>query len=134
MSTNQFEIDTSDYLGYKYDQYVDKLYAMALSKTSDYYTLRDEVVDKVKIQSVGKIYKLFNDILSDGTVDNVQVIKINNVNVKPCYPRQEVSKISLKASRTLDAILNEVIDIILPKDHLEIANLKSLKVSQISSA
>ena len=134
MSTNQFEIDTSDYLGYKYDQYVDKLYAMALSKTSDYYALRDQVVEKVKIQSVQKIYKLFNDILSTGTVDNVQVIKINNANVSPCYSRQEISKISLKASRTLDAILNEVIDIILPKDHLEIANLKSLKVSQISSA
>ena len=71
---------------------------------------------------------MFNEILSTGTVDGAQVIIINSQPVKPCYPRQEVSKISLKASRTLDAILNEVIDIILPKDHLEIANLKSLNI------
>ena len=163
MSTNQFEIDTSDYLGYKYDQYVDKLYAMALSKTSDYlgfkyeeyknelyslalskpsdylgfkyeeykndlyalalakpsdyFKLRKVVIDKVKTQAIGNIYKSFFNILSKGTdVLDAQVIFIDTVATAPSYPAQEVSKMALKAARTLDDILNEVIEVILPSD------------------
>ena len=48
MSTDPFKIDTSDVLGISYNAYKTKMYALALSRPSDYYKLREQVVQKIK--------------------------------------------------------------------------------------
>ena len=127
----RFQIETDDYLGFKYEEYKNDLYAMALSKPSEYFTLRKKVLQKVKTEAIGDIYKSFFNILSKGTDKaGVQIIIIDGVGpTAPSYPQQEVSKIALKAARTLDEILEQVIDIILPANFKDLANSRAVQKS-----
>ena len=128
---SRFEITPDDYLGFKYEEYKNDLYAMALSKPSEYFNLRKKVLQKVKTEAIGDIYKSFFNILSKGTDKaGTQVIVIDGVGaVAPSYPQQEVSKIALKAARTLDEILEEVIDIIMPANFKDLANSRAVQKS-----
>ena len=127
----RFQIETDDYLGFKYEEYKNDLYAMALSKPSEYFTLRKKVLQKVKTEAIGDIYKSFFNILSKGTDKaGAQIIVIDGVGpAAPSYPQQEVSKIALKAARTLDEILEQVIDIILPANFKDLANSRAVQKS-----
>lgn len=128
----RFSINPSDYLGFDYEAYRNDLYALALSKPSEYFDLRKSVIKKVKTEAVGDLYKSFFNILSKGRDKDGrnEIIKpATGPAMIPCYPQQEVSKISLKAARTLDDILNEVIEIILPQDFKDLANDRAIKKS-----
>ena len=35
-----FEVDTSDYMGFKYEEYLNELMSIAMSKPSEYYKIR----------------------------------------------------------------------------------------------
>ena len=114
MSANdRFYIETSDFLGFKYEQFRNELYAKALSTPSEYFKLRKEVLETVKNQAIQDMYKQFYNLLSKG-----QDINGNDISTlgEPAYPSQLVSKFSFKAARTLEAILNEAIEILLPVD------------------
>ena len=130
MSTDRFAVTPSNYLGFEYEEYKNDLYALALSKPSEYFKLRKEVVKAVKTDAVGNIYDTFTKVLSEGKKLNGQDIIVENGNThRPKYPSQEISKISLKAARTLDDILEDVIDIILPNDFKQLANQRTVKIS-----
>ena len=119
----RFKIDTNDYLSYNYEAYRNNLYALALTKPSEYFTLRSRVLAAVKQKAVGNIYENFYNVLSKGIVEGqgpmLEEIRLGG----PSYPQQLVTQIALKAARTLDDILNEVIEIILPQDYKTLANL-----------
>lgn len=131
MSTDRFAVTPSNYLGFEYEEYKNDLYALALSKPSEYFKLRKEVVKSVKTDAVGDIYKTFTRILSEGqnATGNRDIIVENGNTHRPKYPAQEISKIALKAARTLDDILEDVIDIILPNDFKQLANQRAVKIS-----
>ena len=115
---DRFKIDTEDFLGLKYEAYKNELYAMALSTPSEYFKLRKSVLEVVKTQAIKDIYTQFYNLLSKG-----QDINGNTISdlAEPGYPAQLVSKFSLKAASTLDKILEEAIEIILPIDFKHLA-------------
>ena len=84
-----------------------------------------------KTDAIGDIYKSFSNILGEGK-DKAggAIITVSGTTYKPSYPAQEVSKIALKAARTLDDILNEVIEIILPSDFKQLANNRAVQKSE----
>ena len=55
----RFEVDTNDYLGFKYEEYRNEMYALALSKSSDYFKLRKDALGKVKNEAIKDIYSSF---------------------------------------------------------------------------
>ena len=57
--TTRFEVDTNGYLGFKYEEYRSEMYALALSKPSDYFKLRKDVLGKVKTEAIEDIYSNF---------------------------------------------------------------------------
>jgi len=124
-----FKIETDDYLSYNYDEYRNSLYALALTKPSDYFTLRSTVLAAVKKKAVANVYETFFNVLSKGIVENNAMLETVRAG-GPAYPKQLVTKIALKAARTLDSILNEVIEIILPQDYKTLANLSMVTKSQ----
>ena len=127
---NRFAVTPSNYLGFEYEEYKNDLYSLALSKPSEYFKLRKAVVKSVKTDAVGDIYDIFTKILSEGKSNNGADIIIENGNThRPKFPAQEISKIALKAARTLDDILEDVIDIILPSDFKQLANQRAVKQS-----
>jgi hypothetical protein len=110
---DRFRIDTEDFLGLKYENYKNELYAMALSTPSEYFKLRKSVLEVVKTQAIKDIYTQFYNLLSKGQDINGAVI---GDLPEPGFPQQNVSKFALKAASTLDKILEEAIEIILPID------------------
>ena len=43
-----FQVDTSEYLGFKYEEYLNNLMAVAMSKPSDYYKIRADTLKELK--------------------------------------------------------------------------------------
>ena len=115
---DRFVIDTEDFLGLKYEAYKNELYALALSTPADYMKLRKETLAVVKNQAIKDIYTQFYNLLSKGQDINGGAI---STLPEPGYPAQMVSKFALKAARTLDTILEEAIEIILPLNFKELS-------------
>ena len=129
---SRFEVDTNDYLGFKYEAYRNEMYAIALATPSDYFKIRKEVLGKVKNEAIKDIYTSFYKILSLGEDQGSnKIIKpATGAPLIPGFPQQEVSKIALKAARTLDALLDEVINIILPADYKKLATSRLEETSK----
>ena len=43
-----FEVNTSDYLGFEYEEYLNKLMALAMSKPAEYYEIRSQTLAAFK--------------------------------------------------------------------------------------
>ena len=115
---DRFVIDTEDFLGLRYESYKNDLYAMALSTPADYMKLRKETLNVVKNQAIKDVYTQFYNLLSKG--EDLNGTQIGSL-PPPGYPAQMVSKFALKAARTLDGILEEAIEIILPLNFKELS-------------
>ena len=48
--TQNFQVDTSDYLGFEYEEYLNSLMALAMSKPADYYKIRAATLASSKKQ------------------------------------------------------------------------------------
>lgn len=125
---NTFKLDTSDFLGLKYNEYKNKMYALAISKPSDFFSLREKVLDEVKTKAIGNLYETIYSILSDGKINGQSIATTNNsVSVtlpKPSYPKQNINNLSLSAAQTLDQILEQVVEILLPLDYKSLASAR----------
>jgi hypothetical protein len=115
LTDQRWGVNTSDFLGFKHQTYLSNLYNYAITNPTSYNLMRTTALEKIKFESIGSIYDNFFSILSKGmTADQTQVIFINNTPTLPSYPAQKVSELSLKAAQTLETLLNEVCDIVLP--------------------
>ena len=117
---NTFEVDTSDYLGFQYEEYLNELMAIAMSKPADYYKMRADTLKELKQVVVKTVYDTYYNLLTKGTINTKEPLG----SLKPHYPAQKASQFSLSASKTINDILNSALDIILPANHLYVAKLK----------
>jgi hypothetical protein len=125
MATNQFQIDTNDVLGFNYQQYVAEIRALALSKPSDYFSLRRAVLAKVKRDAVGDLYKTLFNVLSLGIdKEGNKIGVLGGGNFIPGYPSQKINDFAIEVAEDLAEHLNNAIDIILPDDFEKIASNK----------
>ena len=116
---SNFEINTDDYLGFEYEEYLNNINAMAISKPSDYYKMRAELLARVKKKVVKDVYDAYYKLLTSEPIGN-----FNGKDLIPHYPTQKASKFALEASATTNAILNKALEIVLPIDYSNIANQK----------
>ena len=92
---------------------------MAISKPSDYYKMRAELLARVKKKVVKDVYDAYYKLLTSEPIG-----KFNGQDLIPHYPTQKASKFALEASATTNAILNKALEIVLPIDYSNIANQK----------
>ena len=52
-----FQVDTSDYLGYKCEEYFINLKVLSMSKPSDYYDIRADTLNTLKHTVIESVYK-----------------------------------------------------------------------------
>ena len=128
---DKYSVKPSNYLGMEYASYKNDLYALAISKPSEYFKLRKNVIQSVKTDAVGNIYTTFRNILSEGKSLNGTplIITSDGTQYKPQYMNQDIGIIALKAAQTLDKILDEVIEIILPQNFKDLAVERTQKIS-----
>ncbi len=123
-----FEVDTSDYMGFKYEEYLNELMSIAMSKPSEYYKIRSETLKALKQGVITQIYTTYYTLLTKGTIEGVNTLG----DLVPSYPQQKASQFSLAASKTINEILNSALDIILPANHLDVAKMKLTEKSSAS--
>ena len=119
MSQN-FKVETSNYLGFEYEEYLNELMALAVSKPSDYYKIRAETLKALKTDVITAVYNTYYSLLTEGVINEKNTLG----GLKPAYPQQKASQFSLAASKTINEILNSALEIILPANHLDVAKMK----------
>ena len=123
-----FQVDTNDYLGFQYEEYLNELMALAVSKPSDYYKIRAETLKLLKQVVVKQVYNTYYGLLTTGEIDGQTPLGA----LVPHYPQQKASQFALGASKTINDILNSALDIILPPNHLDVAKLKLVEKGNAS--
>ena len=121
--TANFRLDTDDVLGFNYQAYVADVRALALSKPAEYFELRKEVLEKVRRDAVGDVYKTLFNVLSKGTDKNGNVIgaKFGAGSYIPNYPSQKINDFAIEVASDMADHINRAIDIILPDDFEKLA-------------
>jgi hypothetical protein len=97
-----------------------------------YAKIRQDVLDKVKNKAINNMYDTFFDVLNEGTVDKAPIIADGSKIYKPAYPEQEINSFCLSACKTLESIVDECIEILIPIDYNKILNSKYAEVGRIA--
>ena len=134
MSDFNFKIDPSNYAGIDHEAYRADMLQLALSQPTVYTQLRKDVLQAVKKEAVNSQYAIYYYLLTkgckpspDGKREDASVLGgspsagQSGVFV-PHVPNQVVNEFALKASKTIDRIAEEAIEMILPADWKQIAD------------
>ena len=136
--SNDFKIDTGDYLGIKYESFKDEMLALALAEPSEYFKLRKAVLETVKQQAVEDQFKIYYNLLTTGTDKNGRQLIPGGAGIRgdtadklvPNYPKQLTSQFALGAAKTIDKIAEEAVEILLPKDYKSISQDRFSKIAE----
>ena len=136
--TNDFKIDTGDYLGIKYESFKDEMLALALAEPSEYFRLRKVVLQKVKQQAVEDQFRIYYNLLTAGKDKGGGDIIPRDAGLSeetarkfaPNYPKQLTSQFALGAAKTIDKIAEEAVEILLPKDYKSISQDRFSKMAE----
>ena len=128
MSTNKFELDTDDVLGFAYSEYISNMRGMAIAQPAKYFQLRSDVMKTVKRDAVGSLYKSIFNILSKGTdLKGASIGALgDDPRYIPHYPSQKINDFAIEVAASLADSLNKVVDILMPDDFEKLASQKLL--------
>ena len=128
MSDN-FKVDVNNYLGNQYNTFKTELYRVALTQPELYFKLRKNLLEKVSYGAIGKLYDTFIQALSNGIdADGRPLFVIDGKNIPPSYPNQKINQFSLDASVTLNEIIEELVEILMPIDFNQLMNKRLASV------
>ena len=130
---SDFKIDAADYLSIDYESYRDEMLELALATPAAYFALRKAVLKAVKKQAVMTQYDVYYNLLTEGKnaeggsifsglPSSEQPKSELQTLFKPKYPKQLVNQFALGASKTIDKISEDAVELILPRDFKSIAN------------
>jgi hypothetical protein len=151
-----FRIDPANALGIEADETRSKLIALALSKPENYYKLRDKCVGSITKMLATVIYDMYYDILTEGIIPRypgdggedkeagyadgedgqhwqlcfpeLPNSPYAGEDFKPKIPEKEVNIICSKISDQIRQIGRNVIEEIMPMNHLEMAQKKQVDI------
>jgi len=129
--TTEFKIDPADYLGIEHEGFKQTMLELALSKPSEYFELRRIILDHVKKETVKNIYTTYYNLLTLGKKkDGSDIVtgsagKMYDGKFKPNVPKQKVNEFALGASKTIDKIAEDALELILPQDYRKIAESRT---------
>ena len=121
-----FKIDPSNYAGIDHEVSRSDMLQLALAQPTVYAQLRKDVLQIVKKEAVNTQYGIYYHLLTKGTKPTGVSILGSGSPLKdlfvPHVPNQIVNEFALKASKTIDRIAEEAIEMILPADWKQIAD------------
>ena len=132
MSFN-FKINPADYAGIDHEAYRSDMLQLALTQPTEYTKLRKELLNIVKKTAVNSQYAIYYYLLTVGQeagtgdggnsiLKNAKLEEATKDMFVPHVPSQIVNEFALKASKTIDKIAEEAIEMILPADWKQIAD------------
>ena len=150
-----FRINPANALGIESDENRAKLISLALSKPENYYKLRSTVISAVTKEMATRIYDLYFDILTEGYIpryDGQARSTENGINDGPdgdrwqlCFPtglgspyagqpftpKLPEAEVNIRCSQISDQIreiAHDIVERIMPMNHLEMAQKKQTSI------
>ena len=117
MTTN-FKLSVGEVLGFKYQSFIGKQKALAISNPDKYYKERNLLDSEIKEGIATKIYDDLYVVLTKGS--SVSAFTSG----EPQYPPQKINDLVLDLVASLAEELADVVNLIYPDDFMKIADSK----------
>ena len=122
---SKFFVNINNELGLNYKRVKGSLLALSLSKPSNYYDLRNDIINRITETSVQETYMRFWQILRNGMVNANQVSYTDELGqvraFVPQLPEHLINEFATKCARTIEDMCEECVDLILPADYLQLS-------------
>ena len=126
---DKFYVDPSNFQGHQYSIYKNVLMSKAMTEPSLYYDLQTTVIEQLNVQIGKDIYRKLFKLLTRGILPDGSQMKIGSKNLNPCFPSQTAADFCIDAGNTIDKIIKDALEVILPESHLDIARMQMEKKS-----
>ena len=126
ISSSKFYIDIKNELGLNYKKVRGDLLATSLSKPQNYYTLRNDIISSMTEAQVFAMYEvvwrcLRNGQKPDGSPFTYKNATDNVTQFVPQVPEHIIGEFASKAAKTIENLMEDIIEQILPDDYLALA-------------
>ena len=109
-----------------------KLYAEAIKNPDGYISLRDSMETLVIDENINRLYKMFKSLLLSGTDEEGNQIftYVDGRAYAPRLPEATITKFAIRASETLEKILEEAMEEVYPEGYGDLAKKKSAELTR----
>jgi hypothetical protein len=125
VENSKFYININNELGLNYKRVKGSLLALSLSKPSNYYDLRNDIINQITEHSVQETYTRFWGILRNGRINGNQTTYVDETGraqpFVPQLPEHIINEFATKCARTIEDMCEECVDLILPDDYLKLS-------------
>jgi len=135
-----FKLNPNDYLGTAHEQFKTNMLQLALANPTRYFQVRRAVLQNIKNAAVQAQYDIYYYLLTIGARQN-DYAQPGSITIgfdpgapntiidqfQPNIPKQKVNEFALKAAKTIDAIAEEAIEMILPMDYKKISDNRQIQ-------
>ena len=133
LNTSKFYIDIKNELGLNYKKVRGDLLATSLAKPQNYYALRNEIISSLTEAQVENMYRVVWLCLRNGQKPNGDAITYRNAENNatqfvPQVPEHIIGEFASKAARTIESLMEDIIEQILPDDYLALAQSRQKSV------
>ena len=133
LNTSKFYIDIKNELGLNYKKVRGDLLATSLAKPQNYYALRNTIISAMTEAQVESMYKVVWLCLRNGqTPDNNPITYKNAENATvqfvPQVPEHIIGEFASKAAKTIESLMEDIIEQILPDDYLALAQSRQKSI------
>ena len=132
-----FRVNVKDFLGIENTKYREKMMQIALTKPADFYELREKVRAQVIEKAIGEFYDTLYYVMTTGKLSNGGQSAAKDAakaaDFVPNIPKQKVNDFALSAVKTLESIVEDAIDMMLPPDFLDIAKSRTISKSSANN-
>ena len=132
---NPFDVDPYNYFGNDYEDHVQKCLTLSLARPADYQAARANVTKILKREIMKDWFKNISSVLATGLTSNGDSI-YGSATITPneypvMYPNQKITDLCLSYTKTIDSMMQEVVDIVLPR---KINHLNEEKMANMGKA
>ena len=133
ITTSKFFIDIKNELGLNYKKVRGDLLATSLAKPQNYYALRNEIISALTEAQVESMYRVVWLCLRNGQKPNGDPITYRNAENAPTQfvpqvPEHIIGEFASKAAKTIESLMEDIIEQILPDDYLALAQSRQKSI------
>lgn len=122
----------SNYLAHEYNEYVNKLYQLALTDPKRYIEIKNNATRAVKTNATKMLFNQISGNLSkgvsldaNGNQSNNSIFGPNSNQIgQPNYPQDKILEFSSSVAITMDEVFNKLLKILFPDNIEDILKLK----------
>ena len=141
MTSNNFKLDVTDALGFKYAAHKQTCTALALGSPKIYYELKSLVYTELRDKIISQLYDHVYSILSTGKMVGGNAIgsatlgspRLGDGKLIPCFPMQQCSSIAVEMCKDMNKHIDIIMQILLP-DKNDLVSKESISIKGISDA